>query len=127
MQHRAGDPEVEALLRLGRATEFKAPDGTNTRAQLHRCIRGDREREFCRRLTTVFRGGNDAGPKRAAAAAARAKGAADKKTLLHHQLQERNRAKSNIIAARVQEQDQTYEKLAVGWGRLLVRVGQGNL
>lgn len=113
MQHRAGDPEVEALLRLGRATEFKAPDGTNTRAQLHRCIRGDKERELCRRLTTVFRGGNDAGPKRVAAAAARAEGAADKRTLTHHQLLSRVREKSKIIAARIQEQDQTYEKLAI--------------
>lgn len=124
MQHRAGDPEVEALLRLGRATEFKAPDGTNTRAQLHRCIRGDKERELCRRLTTVFRGGNDAGPKRVAAAAARAEGAADKRTLTHHQLLSRVREKSKIIAARIQEQDQTYEKLAVSLGQTAVQCRQ---
>lgn len=113
VQHR--DPLVEALLRLGRATDFRQPaeGGTaTTRAQVLRHLR-PHNRDAVSALNSAFHGAEDAQRLRATASRARDAGARTRKAVNgYHKGQAILRA-MEARRVRVREQEQAQDHLEV--------------
>ncbi|GFR42499.1 hypothetical protein Agub_g3301 [Astrephomene gubernaculifera] len=108
------DPLVEAVLRLGKATDFRQPGeggAAATRAQVTRHLR-PQNREAVNTLVSVFHGAEDAQRVRAAAARARETGARTPADIARfHRIQAATRL-LEARKARLREQDLAQDQLA---------------